>query len=380
MADVAIIGAGIGGLCTAIGLQNRGFDPIVFERTNELRPVGFGIGIGPNGMQALNELGVADAVIEQGVVLDRIELRTEAGQLLMPMDFRAPANRLGLDHVMVAIHRADLQSILVERLSKERLRLGVECEGIDPEQPAVQFAAGNEKTANLVVGADGIDSTVREHVLPGNQPRYAGEVAYRGLVDVTVLDDITPKGMEFWGRGLRFGYFPVSDEQVYWFASIVASRPGTAPEATASKLAERYRKFVDPIPDLIARTNDETLLRTPLTDLPRLTYWTSGRVALLGDAAHAMTPNLAQGSAQAMEDAIVLADSIATHGTTRRALADYEARRKERAESVRRQSRIQGRLAQIDHPTVARIRNTALRYVPSSLLQKQTKSLIDIDF
>lgn len=298
----------------------------------------------------------------------------------MPMDFRTPVDRHGLDHIMVAVHRADLQSVLRNQMSPDRLQLGMECVGVDAKQPAIQFADGSEKTPDLVIGADGVNSIIRKNISPSSRSRYAGEVVYRGLVDATPLTDITQIGAEFWGRGVRFGYFPVDDERVYWFASVVAKSPDIAPEATSAKLAEQYRNFTDPVPNLIAATDDDTIIQTPLTDLPLLDHWTNSCVTLLGDAAHAMTPNLAQGSAQAMEDAVVLAESIGTHGATHRALSAYETRRKDRAETILRQSRIQGRLAQVEYPILAKIRNTAFRHTPSLLLQKQTESMIAVDF
>lgn len=186
--------------------------------------------------------------------------------------------------------------------------------------------------------------------------------------------------IEIWSRGVRFGYLPVSDEQVYWYAVIVASSPDAVPEMTPVELAERYHDFPNPVPELIATTDGENFIRTPITDLPLLNQWSQGHAVLLGDAANTMTPNLGQGSSQAMEDVIVLTEFIADDGISHRALSTYENRRKDRTESLLLQSRFQGRLAQVEHPVLTKVRNTAFRYIPDSLLRKQTESLLAVDF
>lgn len=379
MADIAIVGGGIGGLCTAIGLLNRGFDPVVYEAAEELRPIGSGIGIAPNGMEALARLDVADAVVDHGNTLDRTELQTTDERSFMSVDLRTQSEQLGLSHVMVAIHRADLQAILSDQLPTDVLQLDMDCVSVDPDRPAIRFATGAETTPELVIGADGVGSTVRSSLFPGTEPRYAGEVAYRGLADTTLPPETNHIGIEIWGSEVRFGYFPL-DEQVYWFATVVATKSDDVSEVAPAEFAERYQTFPDPVPDLIAMTDDADLIRTPLTDLPRLDHWSRGRATLLGDAAHAMTPNLAQGSAQAMEDAVILTESIADHGITQHALSTYETRRKDRADSIVRQSRIQGRLTQIQRPILEQARNAVFRYTPDPVLRRQTKSMFAVDF
>ena len=310
MTEIAIIGGGIGGLCTAIGLLDRGFDLVVYEATNELRPVGSGITIPPNGMEALSRLGVADSIAEEGTTIDQTELRTPDGASFMSMDFQAQAEQLGLNHASVTIHRGDLQGILSDRLPADVIQLGKECVGVDPFSPTVQFASGEEIEPELIVGADGAGSAVRDSLFPETELRYADEIAYRGLAETTLPDEMSHTGAEIWGSGERFGCFPLND-RVYWFATMVASAPDDIPEMTPTDLANRFREFSAPIPDLISMTDETDLVRTPLMDLQALDTWNRGNATLLGDAAHAMTPNLAQGSAQAMEDAVVLAQSVA---------------------------------------------------------------------
>lgn len=379
MVRIAIVGGGIGGLCTAIALQQLGFDPMVYEATDELKPVGTGIGIMPNGMYALDRLDVADEVAERGVVPNRLELQTADGSLLLSRDLHASADRLDFEHGMVAIHRAELQSVLADRVPTDSLQLDRECLSVDSSRPAVRFE-DREVTADLVIGADGINSAVRTSLFPSITPEYAGEVAYRGLVETSSLNNAGNVGREFWGQRRRFGYFAVDDDRVYWFAVIRAADPDDAPVIPPANLAEGFRDFPHPIADLIDTTADSTIVRTPIMDLPILDHWDRNHVTLLGDAAHATTPNLAQGSAQAMEDAIVLANSLDRHDVTRRALTAYEDQRKKRADRILRQSRIQGRIAQITRSPLIRLRNIGLRHMPSALLRWQTERMLAVDF
>ncbi|MFC7193142.1 FAD-dependent monooxygenase [Halocatena marina] len=189
MSRIAIIGSGIGGLCTALALRDHGFDPVVYEAADELRPVGSGIGITPNGMQALDRLDVAAAIIARGVTLDQMEIRTANGQTLTSMDLNDHTARIGLDHNLMAIHRAELQAVLANRLPAEVLQLGRECIDVNADQPVIHFADGTEISADLIIGADGVNSTVRASLFPNISPQYAGDVAYRGLVETTIPTD-----------------------------------------------------------------------------------------------------------------------------------------------------------------------------------------------
>ncbi|MCU4971247.1 FAD-dependent monooxygenase [Halobacteria archaeon AArc-m2/3/4] len=376
--SISILGGGIGGLCAALALRQVGFEPTVYERTDELRPVGSGIWIPPNGMAALEVLGVAEAVEERGVALDRTVIRTTTGRTLTSTDLRARASAVGLERTMVSIRRSALQDVLVDRLPNDSLELGMEGAAVDPERPAIRFADGTERTADLVVGADGIRSITRRTLFPEQSVRYAGGVTYRGLVETPLPDRASRDATAIWGRSKRFGYSAVGRNRAWWFAVLPADAPDEVPELGADELAERYDDFPDPVSDLVAAT--DRLVRTPLTDLPPLERWHRNRVTLLGDAAHAMTPNLAQGSAQAMEDAVVLAACLREQGVGRRALREYESRRKPRADRISRQSRLQGRLGQLEHPILIGVRNAVFRLMPSAVMGRQVERQFAVDF
>lgn len=384
MTDVSILGGGIGGLCAALALRREGFEPTVYERTDELRPAGSGIWIPPNGMAALAVLGVAEAVETRGVPLERTVIRSAGGRTLTSADLRGRARAVGLGGpgTMVSIRRADLQNVLVDRLPDDSLKLGLEGVDIDPSRPTIRFADGTDVSTDLVVAADGIHSMVRKTLFPKPFVRFAGGVAYRGLVETSLPEHGYRDAVAIWGRPKRFGYSAVDRDRAWWFAVLPADTPDAVPELGADELAELYDDFPGPVSDLVAATDDTDLVRTPLTDLPSLEHWQRNRVTLLGDAAHAMTPNLAQGSAQAMEDAVVLAARLGERGIGRRALREYESRRKPRADRIGRQSRLQGRLGQLEHPLLASLRNAVFRLTPAPVMRRQVERqfAFEVDF
>lgn len=380
MSEITIVGGGIGGLCTAIGLRQQGFEPTIYERAAELRHGRSGIWILPNGMAALDRLGIADEVEREGISLDGTELHSQAGRRLVSANLRATAQRLGLNHPMVSIRRAALLRILQSSLPDSDIRLGRQCTGVDPASSTITFADGTEQTAQLVIGADGIGSVVRTALFPDVSVRYTGAVAYRGLVETPLSERAYRVGTAVMGNTAQFGYSAVSDDCAWWYLSIPGDTPDDVPDMEPAELAEEYRGLPDPAPELMGETDPKRLVRTSLGDLPSLKTWHRNTVTLIGDAAHAMTPDLSQGSSQAMADAVVLSDAIAEEGTTRKALRDYESQRKASADAIRRQSWIQGRLGQLTNPLLIALRNTGLRYAPSTLLQRQTEEMFAVDF
>jgi 2-polyprenyl-6-methoxyphenol hydroxylase-like FAD-dependent oxidoreductase len=380
MDEIAVIGGGIGGLCTAIALRNRGYQPQVYEQTAEFRPVGSGIWIPPNGMAALDRLGTADTIEDAGVSLDGTEIESNAGTTLMSADLTAHAQELGIGRALTSIRRPTLQEELLSCLPSESVHLDMECVEIDSTGPTVAFADGTSISPTLVIGADGVRSAVRSSLFPDVSIRFAGAVTYRGLVNQSLPTQAYRVGTAIWGDGGRFGYSAVEQDCAWWFFAIPGRSADDVPNMDQSDLTSRCQSFPEPAAEFVSNTPPEALIRTPLGDLPSLERWHENRVTLLGDAAHAMTPNLAQGSAQAMEDAVVLAEEITRHGPTEQALVEYESRRKPRADHIRKQSRIQGWLGQINNQALTMLRNTVIRYSPSTLFDRQTRQMLAVDF
>lgn len=365
---VIVVGGGIGGLAAAIALERRGIDVRVYESAAGPQAAGAGIWMPPNALHVLERLGLAAAVAARGVSLQRFEVHDAEDGLLHALDFAGFRQAAG--HAVISIRRAALHAALAEAVAPAALEFGRSCTGLEPVDGGVtvRFADGSAARGAAVVGADGIHSVVRETVAPGAALRYAGQTCYRGLADLELPDALRRTGREVWGGASRFGFSAVGPRHVYWFAPITApaNGGGTRPE----ELPGRYAGFPPPIPDILAATPPETIIRTDLYDLRPLERWWRSRVVLIGDAAHAMTPNLGQGGAQALEDALVLADQLAGCGAVEEAFRHYERLRRPRVVPMVRAARRFGRLAHVRNRLLRKLRNAALRRVPEWMTRR----------
>lgn len=366
MSRILVIGGGLGGLTAATALGHEGFDAQVFEAAPELQAVGAGIWAPPNALQVLDRIGLARRVLEAGVPLVGVEVRDVSGTILQRLDGFELQARFG--HRIVSLRRSALQEILAGALGPERLHLGRRLVAIETDRDGVtaRFEDGSEARGELLVAADGLRSTARARLFPEARLRYSGQTCFRGLAAQSLPEGLEATAWEVWGGRHRFGFSPVGGGRVYWFA------PLTAPEATVfdaplAELRRRYARFPEPVPALLAATADAELLQTDLFDLEPLPSWQAGRVLLIGDAAHAATPNLGQGGAQALEDAVFLADHLAEGGATPEALAGFVAARRARAQKVVTLSRSYGVMAHLESCTLRRARNATLRLASGAL-------------
>lgn len=349
MSTVIVIGGGIGGLTAAAALKRAGWEVTVIERTATLTPVGSGLGVGPNGLRALDMLGIGDAVRARARFAGDGGLRTARGRYISRVSAEAAAQRYG--DPTVVLMRSDVVDLLRDLLADVPLHTGISATAISARDGKVSTTAGQEQ-ADLVVAADGINSLAREALFPDHPgPRYSGVTAWRFLTRRSGI------GFgESWGRGKVFGVSPVSGGMVYCYATNVIPAGSVSADEIAD-LTAGFGDWHDPIPGLIANADPATVLRNEIwhlrQPLPRLHQ---GRVAVLGDAAHAMTPNLGQGANQAMEDAIVLAHEM-THGG---GLPAYTAARLGRVTAIARQSYKVSRMTAIKDPVRVALRDAAV--------------------
>jgi 2-polyprenyl-6-methoxyphenol hydroxylase-like FAD-dependent oxidoreductase len=361
-----VAGAGIGGLTAAVALRRQGWDVTVLERAPALEPVGSGLGLGPNALHALDAIGLGDEVRRFSAVQGHGGVRRSDGRWLVRTDLGLLAERFGDPQVMAL--RADLVGLLAGRLPAGALCTGVTVTGVDPgnaQDRARVTTSEGDLDADLVVAADGIRSRIRATLFPGHPgPQYSGCTTWRF---VAPQPDRSPSPAETWGRGTVFGAVPLADGRVYCYGSAFAPA-GLRHDDEAAELKRRFGGWHDPIPALIGSVSPEAVLHDDVYWMAEpLPAYHRGRVAILGDAAHAMTPHLGQGACQAIEDAIVLASvasgaSAAAQGPAAgAALAPYTTARLTRTRMVAQGSYRATRLTGLTSRPATALRNTGAR-------------------
>ncbi|TSI11256.1 FAD-dependent monooxygenase [Lysinibacillus sp. BW-2-10] len=376
---IAIVGGGIGGLCTAIALQNAGIETTVFESSSEIKSVGAGLGIGNNAIKALAKLGLDQHVIDAGRILEAMIIYDENGKQINKMDTKFISERFGTDNV--TIHRAALHGILHRNLKENTISCGKKCVDFFQDENVVRltFEDGTEATADYVIAADGIHSIFRKKLIPNSYPRYAGYTCWRGVTNVNQSKLYQNVASETWGPNGRFGIVPLAGEKVYWFACVNA--PYNDPETDKFGKNEIFTLFKDyhsPIPELIKITKDEAIIHNDIIDIAPIKQFTFGRVLLIGDAAHATTPNMGQGAGQAIEDAIILAACMNKFANIEDAFKHFEKLRVKRTAKIIKMSRRIGQVAQSRNRIIIKIRDYLLRRESSASQLKRLKFLYDI--
>ncbi|ROO85132.1 2-polyprenyl-6-methoxyphenol hydroxylase-like FAD-dependent oxidoreductase [Actinocorallia herbida] len=352
MRKVIVVGGGIGGLTAAAAFKRAGWSVRVVERAERLSEVGSGLALAPNALRVLDALGIGDSVRALSRIQGDGGIRKPDGTWLNRSSAEAAQARFAEPTVILL--RAALVDLLASLLTDAELRLGTEVTGVDATSGKVTTSSGEEE-GDLVVAADGIWSRIRRGLFPEHpEPRYTGLTAWRMLADAPGLS--VPFG-ETWGRGLVFGVMPVAGDQVYCYATA----PAPEGEVADDEKAVLDRLFGGWHPDVaipLAAVDPTRILRNDVHAMVRpLPAMHHGRVAILGDAAHPMTPNLGQGACQAIEDAIVLAHTAARGAP----LVEYTAARLSRTTRIARTSRLIGRLTRLTGPVAVTARDALLR-------------------
>ncbi len=333
MSRALIIGGGIGGLCAAIALRQAGIDVTVFERVTEMHEGGAGLTLWTNAVRALQRLGLTDALRAIGTPCTRATIYSWQGTILSetPIDELLKKFKVA----SIGVHRADLQAVLLSMLGEGVVQPGTQCTGFTQNEKGVcaYFADGKEAWGDVLIGADGIHSVIRSQLF--------------------------------------------NNGRVYLFATRnMPQGRGDGAMGRKGEVLDLFRGWHEPIEALIKATEGSAILRNDIYDRKPLHHWGEGRITLLGDAAHPMTPNMGQGGCQAIEDALVLAVCIRNASDREAALRAYEEKRIKRTAAIVKRYRTIGRVAQWENPLACSIRNAMLKRTPSGVLFKQLRWVV----
>jgi 2-polyprenyl-6-methoxyphenol hydroxylase-like FAD-dependent oxidoreductase len=360
----AVVGGGIGGLAAGIALKRVGVDATVYERAEEIRPLGAGLSIWPNGVNALRALGLDALVDAPGVSKGGGALRRADGSSLAEFDPAVFVKRYG--EPLVGLHRGTLHQALIDGLGRDQLALGAEVRGI--ADGALSLADGTEIRPDLIVGADGLHSTVRAGILGEEDPLDSRIVAYRG---VSAWDWAVPDG-EWWGGESVAGLLSLPDNNVYWYLAYRG-----APES--GELTRLLGEYDDPLPEVVAATPESQVLCHQLYDRDPVESWSRGCTVLLGDAAHPMLPFLGQGACAALEDAVELGRAVEQADGIRAAIDAYEAKRVGRTSDLVKGSRKAAKAALLPSKSGRRVRNALISRVPARARLRQLDQVIALE-
>jgi 2-polyprenyl-6-methoxyphenol hydroxylase-like FAD-dependent oxidoreductase len=399
MVRIAIIGGGIGGLTTAIALRQFGFDPDVYEQAPVLLDVGAAIALWPNATRVLAHLGLADQILQLSGEMDQVCWLDQTGRLINRVTLHEAAK---VDSPAIALHRADLQSTLLKAVPQNTIHLAHSLINFEQTNNKVtaHFANGHSINADILIGADGIHSHVRSHLLNDGEPIYRGYTVWRGVSPINFNSIPARTAIELHGSGQRFGIGPVGAGKVGWWASMNAAN--TSLKANERRSDQRtFRKGETFLPDrrhdtqrellrlfdgwhrpviqLIESTASSSILKTGAFDRRPNKKWGESRVTLLGDAIHPVTPNFGQGGCMAIEDAMVLARCLRDHGTDEQALRRYETLRYTRTTKITRYSRIYGSIGQWNNIWARALRRSMLSLVPESVARRLMEIVFDYD-
>ncbi|MGY4710010.1 FAD-dependent monooxygenase [Mycolicibacterium sp. CBM1] len=357
-----VVGAGIGGLTAAAAFRRAGIVVTLCERAPQLRAAGFGLAVQSNAMNALRtlDLGIDEALLRAGRRVSTFSFRTAGGAVLRRIEVDALDARLGAPSVVLA--RRDLHDVLLDAAGPGlRVLTGAEAVGFDQNADgvALRLADGRRLEADILIGADGINSVIRSQLHGAEEPRRADFVCWLALARIT--PDLMAEGesIHFWSPGMRFGVHDCGRGTIYWWAT---TRAYTDMPLGKAALLRRLDGWNSDVVDIVSATAESEIITVPAVDRASLTGWGRGRVTLLGDAAHPMLPSLGQGANSAIEDAVVLAHLLAGDTDPERALDAYERRRLPRTTDLVDGSRSLARIEESTNPLVLGARSRLIRH------------------
>lgn len=367
---ILIVGAGIAGLGAARALRQRGFDADVIERDSAWAHIGAGIYLPGNTARALQGLGLKSAVTERAALITHQRFCDHRGNLLTDVDLTALWDGVG---PCLALHRADLHAVLASHGEPVPVRMGLSVQRLSQlgDTVSVEFTDGSTGSYDLVLGADGIHSDVRRLIFGANAVRPVGQVAWRFVTRCP--PEVTTWTVLF-GRGVSFLTLPIGQGKVYCYCDAPAdSLPRPEGNDVVMRFAALLHGFSGAVPAILDSLGPDNAVHVGSIEEVTLDGWSRGSVLLIGDAAHATSPNMAEGAAMALEDGLVLADCLGTDSVVADAVADFQARRRPRTQWILSQTHRRDRTRNLP-PAV---RNVVVRRWGRKIVHSNYRPLLD---
>lgn len=361
--QISIIGGGIGGLTTALCLEHYGFkNYLIYEGADEFREIGAAISIWPNALHVYREIGLYEQLRKHWGEISVAYIKTDKGKIISQArpDYGLP---------LVCMHRAQLHRVLYEAVPAEKLIPAHRLQEMEigADQTTLTFENGNRVNSTLVIGADGIHSVVRKHLVNDGKPVFRGYNIWRGIA--RLKDTEVGYSSETWGKGSRVGIVPINRDQFGWWATLNETEgQDDGPDGALTKLKQHFGTWHDPIPDLFE--NSPEIMKNKIGDRPPIKGWHRQGVVLMGDAVHPTTPNLGQGGCMAIEGAYVLARCLDRYPDRKAAFERYEQLHAPRSSGITKQSLQNGKMGQLENTIAIQARNKMLQAMPEKLVMR----------
>lgn len=372
---INIIGAGIGGLTTALTLKKRGLNVNIFESSAEIKPVGAGIILANNAMQVFQKLGIQDKIEKAGNKISFMKITDDQLTPLSVVNLSEYEQKYGVSNI--AIHRGELQKILANEIGFDNINLSKRLSKIEKNRLfKLTFEDNSTIESKLVIGADGIKSVVRNQLFEKSTLRNPNQICWRGICEIDLPQKYHNELNEAWEKGKRFGFVKISDKKVYWYALTNSKNV----EISNVNLTEYFSEFHSDILNILSATKKEQIIVSDIFDLKPIDKWQNENVCLVGDAAHATTPNLGQGACQAIEDAYVLGKLLDNGMPIENTFKAYEKLRRKKAHTIVNTSWTVGKMAHIENRLGIWLRNLVMKNMPKSANKKQMDMIFNLNY
>lgn len=370
---IAIIGSGISGLTLGLYLKLKGIDCDIYESAHSIQPVGAGIVLANNAMQIYYKMGIGRLLENSGNIVSDIYITDAFLNQLSHLDLSSFEKKFNSKYV--AIHRAELQKILANEFGRDKLHLSKQLKSIHQgDQYKIEFEDGSCEYVDVIIGADGIHSKVRKHITSNDEIRNTQQLCWRGVVNIEKIKDFNTKTYECWGKGMRFGFSKINKEEIYWFAVIKSHLLDNK-----KSLVQTFKDFHPEITKMIIATDPSTIHYSQIIDLKPIKTWHKGNICLIGDAAHATTPNMGQGACQGIEDAYVLGELLIRENEPTIAFTKFNNLRRSKAHHIVNSSWKIGQVAHFDNTLLIHGRKIMMKIMPKSFKKKQLEKLFTLD-